>query len=406
VLPRHDLQRQVLQVLERHRGEAGIIYCLSRRNVDELAELLKAKGYNVLPYHAGMSSDLRKATQDAFASERVDVIVATVAFGMGIDRSNIRFVLHTTMPKSVEHYQQETGRAGRDGLEAECVLLHSGRDFVTWKSIMEKSAQEAETDPSFLINAMKHLEDIDRYARGVVCRHKALVQYFGQTYDASTCLACDLCLGDTAALPDALIVAQKILSCVARVKERFGIGHVMAVLRGEANDKITRFGHEKLSTYGLLGDRSKTDIRDWIYQLISQKVLVQNDLELAGGAKVTILGLTEASWEVMRGQRQVRLLQLVRRKRGEKAEKSRADVASWDGVDRGLFEVLRGLRREYAVAMGKPPYVVFNDDTLREMARLRPKTLEAMRQVRGVGDNKLRDFGVPFLQAISGYGIV
>ena len=280
------------------------------------------------------------------------------------------------------------------------------RDFVTWKSILEKSAQEAAADPSFLTNALKHLDDIDRYARGVVCRHRALVQYFGQDYGASTCAACDLCLGDTAALPDALIVAQKILSCVARVRERFGIGHVMGVLRGENSDKMVRFGHDKLSTFGLLKDRAKTDIRDWIYQLISQKVLVQNELVLPSGDKVPLLGLTEASWEVMRGQRQVRLLQLVRRKRGEKAEKSRADKASWEGVDRELFEVLRSLRREYAVALGKPPYVVFNDDTLREMARLRPKTLEAMRQVRGVGDNKLRDFGDRFLRAIVEYGQV
>jgi len=403
VLPRHDLNRQVLQVLERHRGEAGIIYCLRRRDVDDLAALLKAKGYNIRPYHAGLTSEERQATQDEFAAERVDLIVATVAFGMGIDRSNIRFVLHATMPKSVEHYQQETGRAGRDGLEAECVLLHSGGDVLSWKRILEKSAQEAGAGPAFLTNAMKHLDDIDRYARGVVCRHKALVEYFGQDYDAPTCMACDLCLGDTAALPDALIVAQKILSCVARVKERFGIGHVIGVLRGETNDKIARFGHDKLSTYGLLRDRNKADIRDWIYQLISQKVLVQNDLVLPSGDKVPLLGLSEASWEVMRGQRQVRLLQLVRRKRGEKAEKSRAEVASWDGVDRGLFEVLRSLRREYAVAIGKPAYVVFSDDTLREMARLRPKSLEAMRLVRGVGDNKLRDFGDRFLRAIVDY---
>ena len=404
VLPRHDLNRQVLQVLERHPKEAGIIYCLSRRDVDELAASLKVKGYNVQPYHAGLSTEQRQATQDDFAAERVDLIVATVAFGMGIDRSNIRFVLHATMPKSVEHYQQETGRAGRDGLEAECVLLHSGRDVLSWKWILEKSAEEAGADPSFLVNATKHLDDIDRYARGVVCRHKALVQYFGQDYDAPTCAACDLCLGDTAALPDALIVAQKILSCVARVKEHFGIGHVISVMRGESSDKIVRFGHDKLSTFGLLGDRSKADIRDWIYQLISQKVLVQNDLVLPSGDKVPLLGLCDASWEVMRGQRQVRLLQLVRRKRGEKAVKSRADVTSWDGVDRALFEVLRGLRRECAAAMGKPPYMVFNDDTLREMARLRPQTLEALRQVRGVGDNKVRDFGERFLAAIVEYG--
>jgi ATP-dependent DNA helicase RecQ len=319
---------------------------------------------------------------------------------MGIDRGNIRFVLHTAMPKSVEHYQQETGRAGRDGLEAECVLLHSGADYLTWKSVMEKSAQEAGAEKGFLSNAVKHLEDMDRYCRGAVCRHKALVQYFGQTYEAAGCGACDLCLGDMALLPDALIVAQKILSCVARVHERFGAGHVISILRGESNDKITRFGHEHLSTYGLLRDRSKADIRDWIYQLISQKVLAQNELVLPSGDKVPILGLNEASWGVMRGQREVRLLQLVRRKRGQKVEKSRAEASSWEDVDRVLFEALRGVRRELAVALGKPPYVIFNDDTLRELARLRPQTLEAMRGVRGVGEAKLRDYGERFLRAI------
>ena len=400
VLPRHSLERQVLQVLERHQGEAGIIYCLSRRDVDELAALLQGKGYKARAYHAGLTPEERQATQDEFAAERCDLIVATIAFGMGIDRSNIRFVLHATMPKSVEHYQQETGRAGRDGLEAECVMLHSGADFLAWKRILEKSAQEAGAGPDFLPNALKHLGDIDRYARGVVCRHRALVQYFGQEFPVSTCGACDLCLGDTAELPDALIVAQKILSCVARVQQRFGSGHVISVLHGEANEKISRFGHDKLSVYGLLKERSKTDIRDWIYQLISQKVLVQNDLVLPSGDKVPILGLNDASWAVMRGQRGVRLLQLVRRKRGEKAERSRAETFSWDGVDRNLFETLRVLRREIAGDLGKPAYVIFSDDTLRELARLRPKTLEAMRQVRGIGEIRLRDFGERFLRAI------
>jgi ATP-dependent DNA helicase RecQ len=322
---------------------------------------------------------------------------------MGIDRSNIRFVLHTAMPKSVEHYQQETGRAGRDGLEAECVMLHSGSDYLTWKSILEKSSHATGAKPDFLRNALKHLDDIDRYARGVVCRHRALVQYFGQDYPTSTCYACDLCLGDTVELPDALIVAQKILSCVARVRERFGIGHVMSVLRGESNEKISKFGHNRLSTYGLLRDRSKADIRDWIYQLISQKVLVQNELVLPSGEKVPILGLNDESWQVMRNQRGARLLQLVRRRRGEKNEKSRAETTLGDGVDRGLFENLRVVRRELAIALGKPPYVIFNDDTLRELARVRPRSLEAMRRVRGIGDSKLRDFGDRFLRAIITY---
>jgi ATP-dependent DNA helicase RecQ len=400
VLPRHNLERQILQVLDRHQGEAGIIYCLSRRNVDELSTLLRHKGFKARAYHAGLSSEERKATQEEFAAERCDLIVATVAFGMGIDRSNIRFVLHATMPKSVEHYQQETGRAGRDGLEAECVLLHAGGDYFKWKSILERSAEEAGAAPDYLAHAIKHLDDIDRYARGVVCRHRALVQYFGQEYPASTCGACDMCLGDTSELPDSLIVAQKILSCVARVDQRFGIMHVISVLRGETSEKIARFGHDRLSTFGLLKDRSKVDIRDWVYQLVSQKVLEQTDLILSSGDKVPILTLNDASWEVMRKQRNVKLLQLVRRKRGEKAERSSADRVSWEGVDRRLFEALRTLRRDLATDLGKPAYVIFNDDTLRELARMKPRTLATMREIRGIGDNKLREFGDQFLRVI------
>src|SRR5436305_11316978 len=160
---------------------------MRRKDVDELTEALRKRGCNALPYHAGLSPEERHSTQDAFRAEKCDLVVATVAFGMGIDRSNIRFVLHAAMPKSVEHYQQETGRAGRDGLEAECVLLHSGSDLFTWRSIMEKSAQEQGADPAFLASALKHMDDMDRYCRGVVCRHRSLVEYFGQTYEAASC---------------------------------------------------------------------------------------------------------------------------------------------------------------------------------------------------------------------------
>src|SRR5437868_6032827 len=214
---------------------------------------------------------------------------------MGIGRSDVRYVLHSAMPKAMEHYQQEIGRAGRDGLEAECVLLYSGADFATWKWILEKSAQEPGVDAMFLTNALKHLNDLDRYARGAVCRHKALVEYFGQEYPAEPCGACDLCLGDTEPVPDqlALEIAQKILSCVARVKERFGIGHVSAILRGESTEGIRRWDHEKLSTYGLLPDCRKPDLRQWIYQLVGQGVLVQEDLVLSSGGSVPILKLNE-----------------------------------------------------------------------------------------------------------------
>jgi ATP-dependent DNA helicase RecQ len=395
VLPRHDLGKQVAEVLDRHVNEGGIIYALRRRDVDELAASLKAKGVNVVAYHAGMSADMRQEAQEAFTRERCDVVVATVAFGMGIDRSNVRFVLHVAMPKSLEHYQQETGRAGRDGLEAECVLLHSGADYLTLKSILEKSANDAGADAGFLPNALKHLEDMDRYARGAVCRHRALVEHFGQTYAAETCGACDLCLGDVEEVPGALVTAQKILSCVARVKESFGIGHVVSVLRGEESENVRRRGHDKLTTFGLLKGESKADLRDWVYQLLGQKVLMQV------GAEYPLLHLNEASWEVMRGQRPVRLVRLVRRKKGERPEKSAAAEVSWEGVDAPLFDALRELRRQIAQERGEKPYMVFGDAVLRELARVRPSTPERMRHISGVGDVKLRDFADRFLPVIA-----
>jgi ATP-dependent DNA helicase RecQ len=233
-----------------------------------------------------------------------------------------------------------------------------------------------------------------RYCRGAVCRHKALVSYFGQNYDAPTCNACDICLGDTQDVPEATVIAQKILSCVARVKENFGIGHVAGVLRGENSEGIRKWGHDKLTTYRLLEDHPKGDVRDWIYQLIGQGVLVQTDDEYPK------LKLNAASWEVMKGQRSVRLIQLVRRKKGEKPETPAAAAVSWEGVDTVLFETLRVLRRDLANQQQVPPYVVFSDTVLREMARIRPSTLERMRLLSGVGNVKLASYGAAFLKVI------
>jgi ATP-dependent DNA helicase RecQ len=395
VLPRQNELRQVLEVIERHPDEGGIIYCISRREVDGLAAALRRQGVKAVAYHAGLSAEERRQAQEAFIDEKCDVVVATVAFGMGIDRSNIRFVLHARMPKSVEHYQQETGRAGRDGLDAECVLLYSGGDTFQWRSLTEKSAQEAGAPPEFLSSALQHLDHMDRYARGAVCRHRALVEYFGQTYEPGACTsACDVCLGDTEPVPDALVVAQKILSCVARVNQGFGIGHVSSVLRGENTDNVRKRGHDKLSTYGLLRDHGKPAIRDFIYQLIGQGVLLQV------GDEYPLLKLNAGSWEVMRGERTVRLVQLARK---EKGERTKVEGVSWEGVDRDLFEVLRGLRRRLADERGWPPYRVFGDVTLRELARVRPSALERMRSVTGIGDSKLRDFGKAFFDALDAH---
>ncbi len=398
VVPREkDVRPQVLDVLARHPNEAGIVYCIRRRDVDDLAENLRRRGVRALPYHAGMDPESRHAAQEAFAAEECDVVVATVAFGMGIDRSNLRFVLHTAMPKSVEHYQQEAGRAGRDGLEAECVLLFSTADFLTWKRVIEKSAAEAEepVDPSFVPGAVRHLEDMLRYCRTTSCRHKSLVEYFGQPFDKDNCNACDLCLEGVKTDPDSVVIAQKVLSCVARVKERFGINHVIDVLRGRNNLKVSKYGHDQLSTFGLLKQESEAQLRDWLDQLIDQKVLWIEQRET-----YTVLRLNEASWEVMRGQRSVKL---VRTARLDKVKRSKADAASWEGVDTGLFEALRGLRRQLAEDRNVPSYVVFSDATLRELARVRPATPAAMRQVYGVGEAKLATFGEAFLGCIRAY---
>jgi ATP-dependent DNA helicase RecQ len=393
VLPKYEMRNQVLDVLARHKGEAGIIYCVRRKDVDELTEWLRGRGYSALPYHAGMSAEDRQASQDAFAEERCDLVVATVAFGMGIDRSNIRFVLHTGMPKSIEHYQQEAGRAGRDGLEAECVLLYSAGDFMTWKKVTEKSAFESGAGPDFLRNAMTHLEEINAYGRVAVCRHKMLVEHFGQSFAPDNCKACDVCLGDVETDPDAVVTAQKILSCVARVQEGFGIGHVVSVLRGENTEKVRKFGHEQLSTYGLLSEMSAGQLKDWIHQLLGQGVLVQSDGEYP------LLKLNAASWEVMAKKRSVRLL---RPKKKGRPERSLIETESWVGVDSDLFDRLRGVRRVLAVERQVPAYLIFSDATLREMCKQRPKTREQLRRVTGVGETKLRDFGDKFLEVLAG----
>jgi ATP-dependent DNA helicase RecQ len=370
VLPRIEPLKQTIEVLDRHKGEAGIIYCIRKKDVDELAASLRKRGYDARPYHAGLTKEERSETQEAFANETCDIVVATVAFGMGIDRSNIRFVLHTGLPKSIEHYQQETGRAGRDGLEADCVLLYSGADVLVWKSVMED---------------IRQTQEMDRYARGAVCRHRALVSYFGEEYATPNCNACDLCLGDVEVVEDAKTVAQKILSCVVRVEQRFGIGHVISVLRGENTERVRSLGHDRLSTYGLL-KHTQNELRDWIYQLIGQGLLAQE------GDQYPILRLTEKSRGVLRGEEGVRLVQIVRKKKKKK------EVS--EDYDHSLFEELRKFRREIASSRGVPPYIILGDRSLREIASVRPQTLEELRDIYGIGDKKLADLGEKLLALV------
>jgi ATP-dependent DNA helicase RecQ len=392
VVPRTDTFRQTADVISRHAGEAVIVYCLSRKDAERLAEDLQGEGVEAQPYHAGLSPDRRRRTQEAFASETLNVVTATVAFGMGIDRSNVRCIVHAAMPKSIEHYQQETGRDGRDGLEAECVLLYSPADAMRWDRLIRESAESA-VDPVMVIEAQSRLlEQMKRFCNGSRCRHMALSEYFGQVLRASDCQGCDVCLNETEGVEDATVNAQKILSCVARIEgaHGFGAGYVADLLAGTNAVLARQRGHDRLSTFGLLRDVPRRSLLQWIYQLVDQGLL-----ERTPGDR-PVLRLNEESWEVMRGRRGVRLTQI---KAGPVAE-TRAAAQSWKGVDRGLFEHLKAVRRTLAREREVPAFVIFSDAILRELARARPKTLTELRRIRGIGAVKLQQFGETFLAAI------
>ncbi|MCA9244850.1 MAG: DNA helicase RecQ [Phycisphaerales bacterium] len=389
-----EARPQIIDALRRHAGQAAIVYCISRRETESLADALREAKFKAACYHAGLNPDQRRRTQEDFANERIDVVCATVAFGMGVDRSDVRCVIHAAMPKSIEHYQQEAGRAGRDGLEAECLLLFSPADALRWESLLARSLEEQEDGaPEWLDAQHKLLREMRGYANAVRCRHRMLVEHFGQRFDSESCGACDVCLGEVEELSDANTVAQKVLSCVARTRESFGIGHVVDVLRGARNDRVQALRHHELSTYGLLKHFEKKSLTDIVYQLVEQDLLTRD------GDELPVLRLNPASWEVMRGERDVRLRKPV----GGVAKRSKGDAASWEGVSEGLFEALRGLRRQIADEAGVPPYVIFSDATLRDMARQKPKSPGAFLNVYGVGETKRRKFGAAFIEAIKAF---
>jgi ATP-dependent DNA helicase RecQ len=396
VVPRTDRIGQTLEILGRHRGEASIVYCLSRRETEDLASRLAAEGILAQPYHAGLNTGQRHATQEAFARETIDVVVATVAFGMGIDRSNVRLVLHTSLPKSLEAYQQETGRAGRDGLAAECVLLYSSADVFSWESLVRKSIDESDLDPDeaarLLASTVEHLHAMRRYAQAARCRHATLSEYFGQPYPHSSCDACDVCLGETESLPDSTVTAQKIISCVARVEERFGVRHVCEVLRGAKTEGITRHGHDRLSTYGLLPALDQRATENLVHQLLDQELLSRS------GGDRPVVTLNARSWEVLRGERPVVLLQ----PRAGRTKTAKADAEDWSGVDRDLFERLRTWRRRVADARGKPAWTIFDDKSLRAIAREKPTSPAALLRCKGIGEKRLADFGAAILDLVAG----
>jgi ATP-dependent DNA helicase RecQ len=379
---------QLCAVMDRYRGQSGIVYCITRAEVERTAAVLQELGYAALPYHAGMSDEDRAKNQEAFLTEQADTIVATVAFGMGIDKSNVRYVVHMGMPKSLEHYQQESGRAGRDREKAECWLLYSGRDVMTWKRLLDQSTGDARDA------GLAALEKIDAYATSVQCRHASLIEHFGQKWTHGPCNACDVCLGNLQVVDDALVVGQKILSGVLRVREGYGAEYVSLVLTGSRDQRIVAAGHDQLSTWGILKDFRKQSVRQWIEQLVAQQFLVKD-------GEYNIVCLTEKGRQLLAGE--VTPILLMPAKAGGRGAAAVAYEDSWEGVDHGLFDKLRQLRREEAVSRAVPAYIVFGDRTLRDLARRRPSTVERMLDVHGIGRQKAADFGQPFVECIVGY---
>ena len=394
VRPRTQILSQVTDLLKKHADEPGIIYCLRRDDVDTLSARLNEAGFKNLPYHAGMDDENRRLHQEQFAGEEVDVMVATIAFGMGIDRSNIRFVIHTAMPKSIEHYHQETGRAGRDGLPASCYLFYGGGDYLTWKSLLEDSPHK-----DVMLDKLQRLY---HFCSQPHCRHKVLANYFGQDYERASCEACDYCLNELEMVEDPLIIGQKILSCVYRVHQvsgiGFGAGHIASVLKGNQNDQVETWGHHGLSTFGLMADESVPFIRYMIEQLVGQGYLRRE-------GEFSTLSLTDSARKILRGELTPVLVKpLVAAKKKEITQKGRRKKeGEWAEIDPELFQVIRRKRTELARNQGVPAFIIFGDKSLRDMARIKPTTREAFASVYGVGDYKLGAYAEAFIEVIKKY---
>ena len=370
-----------------HAGDAGIVYCLSRKRVDEIATWLAAQGLVALPYHAGLSAEVRERNQARFINEDGVIIVATIAFGMGIDKPNVRFVAHLNLPKSVEAYYQETGRAGRDGLAADAWMIYGLQDVITLRQMLETS----EADEAHKRVERHKLDAMLGLCELTTCRRQALLAYFSDTLP-EPCGNCDTCL-DPPQTWDASVPAQKALSCVHRTGQRFGVNYLIDVLLGKADERIQRFGHDKLSTFGIGQELGNSEWRGIFRQLIARGLL-SVDLEGHGA-----LRLSDACRPVLRGAER---LMLRRETKPEKAKRSgvRSAVAFSGAADNRLWQALRARRREIAGEQGVPPYVVFHDATLTEMVELRPRTLEQLAHISGVGQRKLDAYGADFLEII------
>jgi len=388
VIPKEKPLAQLASFLRNRRDESGIVYALSRKRVEQVAEKLQTAGFSAAAYHAGLPDDERRRVQEAFQRDDIRIVVATVAFGMGIDKPNVRFVVHYDLPKSVESYYQETGRAGRDGLPSEALMLFGMGDLMTARKLIENSdnAERVRIE-------IQKLNAMAAYGEALTCRRRALLSYFGDKLD-SDCGNCDICT-DPPQRFDATVQAQKALSCVYRTGERFGMMYLIEVLRGSKNQRVLDLKHDKLSTWGIGADTPAAQWENIFRQLIHLGYLTQDFTRFGA------LSLSPAARPVLKGETAV----ILGKSRDTKETMERSTKKSGrKDYDQVLFDRLRALRKRIAVEASVPPFVVFSDATLAEMARRQPDELHDLRQVSGVGEQKLKNMVMHFWQRYGSIG--
>lgn len=388
---KNNARQQLASFLEReHSNDAGIIYCLSRKKVEETAAWLVEKGWSALPYHAGLPAQLREHHQRRFLREEGIIMVATIAFGMGIDKPNVRFVAHLDLPKSMEGYYQETGRAGRDGLPANAWMVYGMGDVVSMRQMLDSGEASEERKR---LERLK-LDALLGYCESTACRHQTILRYFGESHPGA-CEQCDNCLHPVETW-QATQVAQMALSCVFRTGQRFGVGHLIDVLMGKSTPQVERFNHDKVSTFGI-GKILNQNQWSGVYRQLIAAGMLEADMAAYGGLK-----LTEAARPVLKGEQEVWLRRDAEpEKRMSKAERSaRAKEAFAGANDDPLWQALKAKRLELAREQGVPPYVIFHDSTLLEIHNRKPQTLDEMGQISGIGQAKLQKYGDAFLQVL------